>query len=294
MATATETRPTPDRGRRGAQNRLRWELLTNIIRKDLKVKYKGSTLGFAWSLANPLLLLAVYYVVFQIILKSGVPNFAIYLMAGLLIWSAFQGSLLFATGAVVGNANLVKKVRFPYTVLPLSSVGFAMVHFVLQMGVLVVVMLVLRYDFWGPQLLLLAPAFAVALLFTVALSLLVSALNVRYRDVQHVLEVGLLAWFWLNPVVYTCNLVRDNLGPHHLYTAYFVANPMATVVATFQRAIYKTPVVTVNGKPELVLAAAGYSYYLELLGIAAAISLVLFVIGWRVFQRMQSDFAEEL
>ncbi len=293
MATATETQPSPGGGR-VAQNRLRWELLTNIIRKDLKVKYKGSTLGFAWSLANPLLLLAVYYVVFQIILKSGVPNFAIYLMSGLLIWNAFQGSLLFATGAVVGNANLVKKVRFPYTVLPLSSVGFAMVHFALQMLVLVVVMLGLRYDFFGPQLLLLIPAFAVALLFTVALALLVSALNVRYRDVQHVLEVGLLAWFWVNPVVYTCNLVRDKLGPHHLFTAYFVLNPMATVIATFQRALYKTPVVVVNNKPQLVLAAPGYAYYLELLAITAAVSVALFAIGWRVFQRMQADFAEEL
>jgi ABC-2 type transport system permease protein len=116
-----------------AQTRVRYELLRNLVRKDLKVKYKGSTLGFAWSLANPLLLLAVYYVVFQVILPGRIPSFAIYLMSGLLVWNAFSSAVTGAATSVVGNANLVKKVRFPLPVLPLSAVGFAAVHFVLQM-----------------------------------------------------------------------------------------------------------------------------------------------------------------
>src|ERR671933_789914 len=89
-----------------AQTRLRWELLRNLVRKDLKVKYKGSSLGFAWSLANPLLLLAVYYVVFQLILPGRIPSFAIYLMSGLLIWNAFASGVSGACFSVVGNANL--------------------------------------------------------------------------------------------------------------------------------------------------------------------------------------------
>src|SRR3954452_22900514 len=117
--------------RNRAQTRVRWELLRNLVRKDLKVKYKGSTLGFAWSLMNPLLLLAVYYVVFQLILKGRIPDFAIYLMSGLLIWNAFSGGVSGAASSVVGHDTLVKKMRFPLPALPLSAVGFALVHFAL-------------------------------------------------------------------------------------------------------------------------------------------------------------------
>ena len=112
---------------------------SGLVRKDLKVKYQGSVLGFLWSLANPLLLLVVYTFVFQVVLKTGIPQFGFYLMSGLLIWNAFAGAVGTATGAVVGNAGLVKKVRFPLSVLPLSAVGFALVHFVLQLVVLLVV-----------------------------------------------------------------------------------------------------------------------------------------------------------
>jgi ABC-2 type transport system permease protein len=277
--------------RNRAQTRLRWELLRNLVRKDLKVKYKGSTLGFAWSLMNPLLLLAVYYVVFQLILKGRIPDFAIYLMSGLLIWNAFSSGVSGAATSVVGNANLVKKVRFPLPVLPLSAVGFALVHFALQMLVLVVVVIVSGHSILGWQLLLAIPAFAVALLFTVALSLLVAALNVRYRDTQHLLEVLLLAWFWLNPIVYDVGLVRDQLGR---WTGLYWLNPMSNVIATMQRAIYKTPYVDSGGVRTLVLADPGYVWYLEHLCISLAIAVPLLVLGLRVFRRRAADFAEEL
>jgi len=274
-----------------AQTRVRYELLRNLVRKDLKVKYKGSTLGFAWSLANPLLLLAVYYVVFQVILPGRIPSFAIYLMSGLLIWNAFSSAVMGASGSVVGNANLVKKVRFPLPVLPLSAVGFAAVHFVLQLGVLIIVVLVLGHPFWGPQLLLAFPALAVALLFTVGLSMLVAALNVRFRDTQHLLEVGLLAWFWLNPIVYDVGLVRSKLGS---WSFVYWLNPMADIVATMQRAIYKTPYAIVDGKPQLILASPGYVWYLLHLCIPLGMGIVLLWWGRRVFAKRSADFAEEL
>lgn len=287
--TAAELEQLERRNR--AQTRLRWELLRNLVRKDLKVKYKGSTLGFAWSLMNPLLLLAVYYVVFQLILPGRIPSFAIYLMAGLLVWQAFSTAVQGAATSVVGNANLVKKVRFPLPVLPLSAVGFALVHFVLQMFVLVVVVVVSGHDILGWQLLLAIPALAVALLFTVALSLLVAALNVRYRDTQHLLEVALLAWFWLNPIVYDIGLVREQLGS---LTWLYWLNPMANVIVTMQRAIYKQPYVDTEQGRKMILADPGYVWYLEHLGITLAIAAVLFVLGLRAFRKRSADFAEEL
>ena len=285
-------RPASDLGQRGrAQTRVRWELLRNLIRKDLKVKYKGSTLGFAWSLANPLLLLVVYTFVFQVVLKSNVPRFGIYLMSGLLVWNAFSGAVSGACGSVVFNANLVKKVRFPLPVLPLSAVGFALVHFLLQLAVLFVVILVLGYSLIGAQLLLLVPAFTVAMIFTIGLAILVSALNVRYRDTQHLLDVALLAWFWVNPIVYSVSLVSKELkGATWLY----YLDPMAPVVTTFQRAIYNQPYGMVNGQRQLILADPGYMFYLEKLAIAGAISLALLAFGVYVFRRLQADFAEDL
>jgi ABC-2 type transport system permease protein len=280
--------------RAAAQSRVRWELLANLVRKDLKVKYKNSALGFFWSLANPLLYLGVFYVVFSKILGNGVPNFAVLLMSGLLVWNFFNLATLNATGAVVGSANLVKKVRFPRIVLPLASVGFAAVHFILQLLVLFVFVLVFYRDFLGPQLLLLLPALAVALLFTVAMALLASSLNVRFRDVEHLLEVALLAWFWLTPIVYQIALVRQKLTGHGLFWVYML-NPMTAVVSAMQRAIYRHPVaIDSNHQAHEILAAGGYAFYLKWLGVGALVSLALFALGLWTFRRLQANFAEEL
>ena len=283
--------------RAAAQSRVRLELLTELVRKDLKVKYKNSALGFIWSLANPLLYLAVFTLVFGVFLKNNVPWFAVLFMSGFLIWSFFNSATLDATGAVVGNANLVRKVRFPRVVLPLASVGFAGVHLVLQLLVFFVFLVVLYRDAFGPQLWLLVPALAVAVVFTVAMSLLASSLNVRYRDVQHLLEIALLAWFWLTPIVYPVTVVRNELAGAGLLWMFkfYMANPMTAVVVAAQRAIYVYPVVTGNNHELVqVLPDGGYGFYVQWLAVAGAVSLALLAIGRWTFRRLQDDFAEEL
>ena len=283
--------------RAAAQSRVRLELLTELVRKDLKVKYKNSALGFIWSLANPLLYLAVFTLVFTFFLKNNVPLFAVLFMSGFLIWSFFNSATLDATGAVVGNANLVRKVRFPRVVLPLASVGFAGVHLVLQLLVFFLFLVALYRDAFGPQLWLLVPALAVAVVFTVAMSLLASALNVRYRDVQHLLEIALLAWFWLTPIVYPVTVVRNELAQAGLLWMFkfYMLNPMTAVVVAAQRAIYVHPVVVGNDKELVqVLPDGGYGFYVQWLAVAGAVSLVLLAIGRWTFRRLQDDFAEEL
>jgi ABC-2 type transport system permease protein len=281
--------------RAAAQSRVRWELLAELIRKDLKVKYKNSALGFVWSMANPLLYLAVFTLVFTVFLDNGVPRFAVLFMSGFLVWSFFNSATLDATGAVVGNANLVRKVRFPRVVLPLASVGFAGVHFVLQLLVFFVFLVPFYPDAFGPQLWLLPPALAVAVTFTVAMSLLASSLNVRYRDVQHLLEIALLAWFWLTPIVYPVTVVRDKVAGQPWLFDLYMANPMTAVVVAAQRAIYRHPVVTTDdGRLFQVLPSGGYGFYLQWLGVAAAVSAVLLAVGLWTFRRLQADFAEEL
>ncbi len=281
-----------------AQSRVRLELLSNLVRKDLKVKYKNSALGFLWSLANPLLYLAVFGVVFTKFLKNGIPDFWVLFMSGLLVWNFFNLSTLSGTGSIIGNANLVRKVRFPRVVLPLSSVGFAGVHFLLQTGVLLLTLLALYRPAFGPQIVLVLPALVVVLVFTVGMALLASSLNVRYRDVEHLLEIALIAWFWFTPIVYPVTLARaELLGRfHNLLWYVYMGNPMSAVVTAMQRAIYREPVVlrTDNHQPYQVLAADGYGFYLKWLGIAGITALVVLAVGLWVFRRFEADFAEEL
>ena len=121
------------------------ELLLNLVRLELKAKYKASALGFAWSLLNPAMYLVVFYIAFDVILGSGIPRFPIYLLSGLLVWNFFTTALNTGTGSVVAGAGLVKKVWFPREILPLASVGAALVHFFLQLLVLVAALIAVRH-----------------------------------------------------------------------------------------------------------------------------------------------------
>ena len=270
------------------------ELLGTLVRKELKVKYKDSTLGFLWSLVRPMCLLAVYYVVIGKFLGSGIPSFAIYLFSGLVAWDLFGSVLGGSTGAVVGNAGLVKKVYFPREILVLAVVGAAVVHFALQLVVLFVAMVVLQFDFFGPNLLLLPLAFVALTLFMTAVGLLLAAANVYFRDVEHLLEVFLLFWFWMTPIVYPINLALSKLAPRNILgigmDTLYMLNPMANIVINFQRAIYKH--VSVDGAP--VLFQAGYRIYLTRLAVLSLFSLALLWFAQRVFARAQGNFAQEL
>jgi ABC-2 type transport system permease protein len=278
--------------RRRLQTRVRWELLDQLVRKDLKVKYQNSVLGFIWSLLNPLFTLIVYVFVFTDVFHVATPYFSVYLMSGLLLWNLFVGSVMSATGSVVGNAALVKKVRFPLSVLPLSSVGFALVHYVLQMAVFLVVLAVTGVHFWGIHLLFFFPALGVGILFAVALSFLVAALNVRYRDTQHLVEILLFAWFYLTPCVYAAGLMLDAFKNNNLVFRIFFSDPIAAAIASMQRAFYPSDTIT-TGKYH-VLAARGYAWYCEQLAVGAIVSLLLLWFSRSLFRRMQADFAEEL
>jgi ABC-2 type transport system permease protein len=272
------------------------EILSNLVRKEVKVQYKGSVLGVAWAMLNPILYLAVFSLVTTVVLSRGVPNFPVYLLSGLLAWNLFSGGLSMSARSVVDNGNLVNKVYFPREVLPLASLGTGLVDFVLQATVLAGFMLAYRYDFWGMNLLLLPLSFVALLLFTTAVGLLVAALNVRYRDTQHLVQVALLLWFWFTPIVYPSGLMYeklskvDILGISGFHLA--LANPMVTIVMGFQRALYRF--VSPGGTDASVLAPVSLGWLALMLGGVALTSLVLLWLSWRTFFRMSGDFAEEL
>ncbi len=269
------------------------ELIVGLVRKELKVKYKNSVLGFLWSMLNPALTLVVFYFVFQIVLPNGIPFFAIYLLSGVLVWNLVSSSLPAATASVVSNATLVKKVAFPREILPLASIGAGLVHFFLQAIVLIGALVIFRYPV-GPRYVALLPvALAVLLLFLGALSILLSAVNVYMRDTQHFVELALLAWFWGTPIVYQYRLVADRLEGREWL---IFLNPITAVTVTFQRAIYnKVEAIGDSGNVIPILPkGAGVGWYLAHLGVVAAGSLVLLVIAMHVFGRLEGNFAEEL
>jgi ABC-2 type transport system permease protein len=274
------------------------EILSNLVRKDVKVKYKSSVLGAAWSMLNPILYLGVFTLVFKVILPNKVPQFPVYLLSGLLAWNLFSSSLSFAARSVVDNGNLINKMYFPRELLPLASMGTALVDFALQALVLAIFMLVFRYRFWGANLLLLPLAFVALVAFTNALALWVSALNVRYRDTQHLVQLALLLWFWFTPVVYPSGLLASGrLATRHLFGVslyhLILVNPMADIVIGFQRSLYRvvTPVGS-GGQP--VLLPVSLEWLAMVLGVVAIGAILLLLVSWRGFFHMSGDFAEEL
>ncbi len=275
------------------------ELLGNLVRKELKVKYKDSVLGFLWSLARPLLLLMIYWLVFGKFLRAGIPNFAFYLFSGLVAWDFFSSTLGAATTSVIANAGLIKKVYFPREILPLAAVGAGLVNFALQVVVLFGVLLAFGYDFWGTNLLLLPVAVLALVLFATAMGLLLAAANVYLRDVQHLLEVFLLLWFWLTPVVYPINVALESLARYRLLgfrlSTVYLLNPLTNIVIGFQRAIYKHVEVTdAGGRSVATLFQASYGSYLRRLGTVILLSSALVWVAQRVFARVQGNFAQEL
>jgi len=271
------------------------EILTNLVRKDLKVKYTQSILGVAWSMLNPVLYLVIFSFVFTFVLKSNIPAFPVYLLSGIIAWTMFSGSLTLAVKSVVDNTSLVKKVYFPKEILPLSSVGSSFVDFVLQTAVLLVVMIAFGYPFLGPNVLLFPLALIALITFTVAISLFVAAFNVRYRDTQHLLANALLVWFWLTPMVYPAAFLQKKLSDVfglNLFPVYMVLNPLADIVFGFQRAFYAEVQPAGAPDPVLVDMSVGGLALLQLAVIAGSLLLLWFT--WRAFFNRSADFAEEL
>ena len=267
------------------------EVLANLTRKELKVKYAASVLGAIWSLLNPLVYLAVFAFV-TTVLGTNIPNYPVYLLSGLLAWNLFSASTSSGSRSVIDNANLVKKMAFPREILPLSSIGVALVDFVLQMGVLLLFMLVTGYGLRVPELALLPLAVLALVAFTTMLTMLLSAMNVRYRDVGHLLGIALLVWFWITPIVYGSGLVQRELESRDVFGAglelLYLLNPLTPIVEGMHRALYDT------GAAPGVLWDISLGWLAVVLSIVVVGSIVLLRFTWGYFFSRSGDFAEEM
>jgi homopolymeric O-antigen transport system permease protein len=207
-------------------------LLRSLVAKDLKLKYRGSVLGFLWSLANPLMLIVVYTIAFRYILRIGNDRFVLLLILGVLAWTFFANSTLMATGAIVDNASLVKSVFFPRAILPAATVCFNLAQYVLTLFVFLPAMLaVFRVGPAAPMIVY--PAFlALQVLFTMGVAMLIATGTAFYRDIRHFVEVALLLLFWLTPILYRLDQV-----PGRLRGVVF-ASPMSPFIVAYQRIFF--------------------------------------------------------
>jgi ABC-type polysaccharide/polyol phosphate export permease len=260
------------------------ELVRNLTLREIRGKYKRTALGQGWSLLNPIAQIAMYSVVFSYVLRvqikpgaSGLHVFALWLSSALLPWLFFSAVVNSGVGALVGNANLIKKVYFPRETLIISALFSCLFSFLIELTVLHIAVLI----FGGTvnPLLVATTLFTTVLLstFAVGVSLIMAVANVYFRDTQHLVSLFLQAWFYLTPIMYPATLIGNRLGGDSTVFRIYRLNPMERFSEAFRATIYDAQFPT--------LATLGY---------LAVFSAGTVVIGHLVFRRLEGRLAEEL
>ncbi|UYN85007.1 MAG: ABC transporter permease [Microcella sp.] len=275
------------------------ELLSLLVRRELKARYKDSSLGFAWSLIKPFTLLLIYFIAIGQFLGAArvIPDFAIFIFAGLTLWGLFSEIIVGGTSSIVTNAGLIKKVYLPREIFPLAASGSAFVNFAIQFGILLGAVVVLGQFPLSWNLLYIPVAVIVASTYAIAIAIILSALNVYLRDIQYLVEVATLVLFWASPIVYSWSFVvatAERLSMPWL-EALYLANPVSVTIIAFQRGIWLAGSEERVMDDGTVVAAQPWPVDLDLrLAIVFGVGLVLLVIAQRVFARMQGNFAQEI
>ena len=221
------------------------DLLFNLVARDLKVRYRNSFLGFIWSLLNPLLMMLVFWFVFTTLMPTSTyPDFPVFILVGLLPWNWCSAAVAGGTLSLVNNAHLIKKVYFPRELLPISVVLSNMINYLLALPVLFALILIMHPSYLtslgprpiiGPALLWLPLVLVTQIVFLAGMTLFLSALNVFFRDTEVIIDVGLTAWFFLTPIVYSLEQLAKN--PDITSWMYRV-NPMAALVGAYRKILY--------------------------------------------------------
>lgn len=260
------------------------ELFYNLTLRELRSKYKRTVLGWTWSLLNPLTSMVIYTLVFGVFLKvepdvgdpSGLENFTMFLLCGLLPYNFISNGLNGGMGSLIGNGNLVKKVYFPREILVAASTASWVVSFLIELSVLAVVLAFFGniVILWIPVVLLLV---AIETVFVQGIALMLAAAAVYFRDLQHLLGLLLQVWFYTAPIVYPMSLIQDRLGTSGWQITLYNLNPLTRFVEAFRDVFY-----------DMRFPPLDYFAYL------LAVSFVTLWLGMVVFGRLQGRLAEEL
>jgi homopolymeric O-antigen transport system permease protein len=249
-------------------------LIHSLVARELKARYRGSVLGFFWSFFNPLLLLSIYTFVFTVVMPGLHPKeiepFALFMFCGILPWTWFSSALIEASGSLIAGGNLIKKVLFPAEVLPIVNVLANMVHFFFGLPILIVFLIYYRHPPDVSDLVWFPVTVLVQLLFTTALGLVLSALTVHFRDLRDILSNLLTLWFFATPIIYSIQYAPG------LSKRVLDVNPMTHIIVSYQEILFYPGQI-------------GHWKWLLALGFA---SVVLFLGGYWVFDRLRDSFAE--
>jgi lipopolysaccharide transport system permease protein len=250
-------------------------LIQSLVTRELKARYRGSVLGFFWSFINPLLLLSVYSFVFKYFLPHRVENlppYEVFMFCGILPWTWFSSSLLESSGVLISGGNLIKKVLFPAEILPIVTVLSNMVHFFLGLPILLLFIFYNRVPLHFSELAWFPVVVLVQLILTLAFALILSSLTVHFRDLRDILSNLMTFWFFATPIIY----MYLDMEPKVMRWLNF--NPFTHIAITYQEILYFPGPV-------------GHGYWLLVLG---GISIVFFLFGYFVFDRLRDTFAEEV
>ena len=270
------------------------DLLRALIARELRSRYKGSTLGWAWALVRPLVMLLVYGLAVGVFLGAGrsIPQFMVFIYCGLIAWGLFAAIVTGSISSLVNNAQLIAKASFPRLLLPLAVTAAAVVDFALQASVLLVGYAIVG-DLPSPAALLwVPPALVVLVLTALGVGLIVAAANVYVRDISFLTEVGLQVGFWMVPVVYSYGQVVRGVEAvgwaSETISRLYMLNPMSNVVLAFQRGLWPPA-----SSPEAVSFA--FPGRLDLrMWVFSVVAAALAWLGMRVFVRLSGNFGQEL
>ncbi|MGE5207627.1 MAG: ABC transporter permease [Chlamydiota bacterium] len=242
------------------------ELIWALALKELHVRYKRSVLGFIWALLNPALLMIILTLVFGSIMRFQIDHYAIFLLSMLLPWTFFSQSLAYGVESVVSNASLMKKVRIPKLVFPVAAVLANVINFVLSLIPLALLVVVLRFPLHWTWIYLPVPMLGL-FLFTLGAAFLLAAVNVFFRDVSHIVQIILSAWFYFSPIIYSLDFIPKK------YLFLFRLNPLLYVLNGFRLSIYYGQLPSPQS-----------------FGMSLACGIAALVIGFSIFRRLQDSF----
>jgi ABC-2 type transport system permease protein len=242
------------------------ELIWALALKDLRVRYKRSALGFLWALLNPLMTMIILTVVFSTVMRIPIDHYAIFLLSVLLPWTFFSQALAYSAEAIVSNGELLKKVYIGKSVFLLAAVIANLINFALSLVPLVLLLLVLRFPFHWTWVYLPVPMLSL-IAFTLGCGFFVAAANVFFRDVAHIIQVVLSAWFYASPIIYSLDFLPRK------YYLFFRFNPMVYILNGFRLAIFYGQLPTPQSVAMSLVCGFG--------------SLIL---GYKIFRRYQESF----
>jgi len=249
-------------------------LFEQMVRRELRQKYKGSVLGVLWYVVNPLVLMVAYGVMFGVLLKAvTIPDYLLFLFVGLIVWVFFQQSLMAAAGSLVEQASLVAKVRFPRETVPASVVTVQLATFLVLLAGVLPVAIALR-DAFDPALLLLIPLVACLYVFVLGISLAVAVLHAHFRDVQPILAAVLLPWFFITPIFFRLSDLPGLDGHRWAEALLRWVNPVAPFIEAIRSVLYEGRAPALGTLLYVVAAAA-----VALLG------------GRAIFKRLERELA---